>query len=79
MDDSLKQSWTVFSSRYRTFFCPFCKSQGFNFDEPKQYKFDGNDVIAVTCLECGHIELFDVNQMIKAAIQISQKRRHGLF
>lgn len=74
MDDSLKQSWADFSSHYRNFFCPFCKDQNLSFNEPKQDKFAGMDVIAVTCRKCGHIELFDVNQVIRRANKILEDR-----
>lgn len=79
MDDSLKDKWAVFISYYRNFSCPFCDHQGLDFDEPKQDKIAGNDVIAVTCLECGHIELFDANQVVKAAERIKKRRSQRLF
>lgn len=74
MDDSLKDKWTIWKSHYQGFFCPLCKHQSLDYSNPKQDKIAGKDVIAVTCGECGHIELFDIEGIKRAADRIYKDR-----
>lgn len=76
MDDSLNQSWAVFSSFYKNFHCPFCKHQSLDFSNSKQDKIAGIDVIAVSCYTCGHIELFGVTEVIREADRIKKERQN---
>lgn len=70
MDDSLMDKWSIWKSHYQYFHCPFCKHQSLDFSNPKQDKIVGEDVITVTCLECGHIELFNVEEVKRIADKI---------
>lgn len=79
MDDLLKDKWSVFASHYCNFFCPFCKHQTLDFSNPAQDKIAGRDVIAVSCYSCGHIELFDVAEIIREADRIYKERHKPTF
>lgn len=60
MKELSERQWTDFKSRYGYMSCPFCKEQRLNFDAPKFDVVAGIEVAAVTCCECGHVELFDI-------------------
>ena len=75
MSRSFKERWTDFSGRYGTTSCCFCKHQSLNFSEPKRDNIAGADVVAITCSECGHIELFDMTTVESVADEIDQDYR----
>lgn len=60
MSRTFDDKWRDFSGRYGTRSCPFCKEQKLDFSEPRRATIGESDVVAVACLECGHIEFFDV-------------------
>lgn len=72
MERTFNEQWADFTGRYGTQSCPFCKHQSLDFTE---YKFDrvaGVDVVAVTCSNCGHVELFNVVKVSKIADEIDE-------
>lgn len=79
MDDSFKDKWSVFLDRYRFQSCSFCKKQGLNFDEPKQDKIADTDVLVITCMNCGHVEIFDVGEVCRAADKLTEDSRKQTF
>lgn len=74
MERSFEEQWSLFSSHYKNFFCPFCKHQSFDFSNPMQDRIAGADVIAVSCWKCGHIELFDAIKVAEEADRIYKER-----
>lgn len=73
MDRTFHERWTDFSGRYGTQHCPFCKHQCLNFSEPKFVSVNGIDVAAVTCTECGRIEIFDIAEVCRIADEIDKE------
>lgn len=67
MDRTFYERWSDFSGRYGTSYCPFCKNQSLDFARYKLDKIAGDDVVAVTCKKCGHVELFNVAMMSEIA------------
>ncbi len=78
MKRTFEKRWSDFSGRYATRHCPFCNKQVLNFDEYKRSNIAGTDVVTVTCLNCGHVELFDVAVVSKVADEIDEEyHRNG--
>lgn len=75
MDRTFNERWSDFLNRYGTFYCPFCKDQKLNFSNPKPGNVAGIDVVAVSCLKCGHIELFDIEEVERIAKEVDQDFR----
>lgn len=75
MKRAFEKRWSDFSGRYGARPCPFCKEQSLNFDGYKCDTIAGIDVIAVTCMKCGHIELFDVAEISRIADEIDKEYR----
>lgn len=72
MDRDFNKRWSDFSGRYGTRPCHICNKQSLNFDEYKRDNIAGTDVVAVTCPNCGHIELFDVAEVCRIADEIDK-------
>lgn len=72
MESPFEKQWVDFKGRYGSTSCPFCKNQSLNFDEPKFGTVVGIEVVAVSCRECGHIELFDVPTVKSVADEIDR-------
>lgn len=67
MKELSKKQWDDFSGHNCGRICPFCKHQGLDFSEPNYGNVAGIDVLAVTCMNCGHIELFNVSVAARIA------------
>ena len=67
MKELSERQWTDHKGRYGTSYCPFCKNQSLDFARYKLDKIAGDDVVAVTCKKCGHVELFNVAMMSEIA------------
>lgn len=78
MKELSKRQWEDFSGLNYGRQCPFCKQQGLDFSEPNYGNIAGMDVLAVPCLNCGHIELFNVAEAARIADAIDEKyhKRH---
>ena len=76
MNRTFEERWSDFSGRYGTHYCPFCKHQSLNFSEPKSDTIAGINVVAVTCQNCGHVELFDIAVVSKIADEIDKDYRN---
>ena len=72
MDRDFNKRWSDFSGRYGSQYCSFCKRQMLDFEKPKHGSVVGIDVVAVTCSNCGHIELFDVAEVYRIADEIDK-------
>lgn len=78
MERAFEKRWSDFSGRYDTRPCHICNKQSLNFGEYKRDNIAGTDVVAVTCMNCGHIELFDVAIVSKVADEIDEEyHRNG--
>lgn len=75
MKRTFEEQWSDFSGRYGTQSCPFCKRQTLDFGNAKQGSIAGIDVVAVSCSNCGHIELFDVAEVSRIADEIDEDYR----
>lgn len=75
MDESFKKRWSDFLGRYGTHYCTFCKGSALDFSNPKLGNFAGVDVIAISCRNCGHIELFDIAEVFRIADDIDREYR----
>ena len=75
MDRTFDEQWSDFSGRYGAAYCQFCKHQSLNFSEPKLITIDGFDVVAVSCTECGRVELFDTAEVSRIADEIDKEYR----
>ena len=75
MSRTFDDKWRDFSGRYGTRTCPFCKGQKLDFSEPRRATIGESDVVAVACLECGHIEFFDVATVEMAADEVDKDYR----
>lgn len=75
MDRTFNERWSDFLNRYGTFPCPFCKDQKLNFSNPNSGNVAGIDVVVVTCSKCGHIELFDIEEVNRIAKEVDQDFR----
>lgn len=73
MNRTFEERWSDFSGRYDTRPCLICNKHSLNFDEYKRDNIAGTDVVAVTCMNCGHIELFDVAVVSKIADEIDEE------
>lgn len=72
MSRTFEERWSDFSGRYGSQYCSFCKHQSLNFSDPKSDSIAGTDIVAVSCQNCGHIELFDVAEVSKIADEIDK-------
>lgn len=77
MKELSEKQWEDFSGHNYGCLCSFCKQQRLDFSEPNYDNVAGIDVIviAVTCLNCGHIELFNVAEAARIADDIDEKFR----
>lgn len=75
MKELSKKQWDDFSGHNCGRLCPFCQQQGLDFSEPNYGNVAGIEVLAVTCLNCGHIELFNVLEAARIADDINDKFR----
>lgn len=73
MERAFDEQWSDFSGFYGNFHCPFCKHQSLNFSEPKYDTIAGIEVVAVSCYNCGHIELFNVAEVKREGDRLNEK------
>lgn len=72
MKELSERQWSDYKGRYGTSYCPFCKNQSLDFAGYKLDKIAGDDVVAVTCKKCGHVELFNVAMVSEIADAIDE-------
>ena len=74
---TLDRIWSDFSSCMRARKCTFCGEQALDFDHPVQGEVAGVDIIAVSCAECGHMEIFraDTVQSVAKAFDAELRKK----
>ena len=75
MKRTFDEQWSDFSGFYGNFHCPFCKQQSLNFSEPQYDTIAGIDIVAVSCCNCGHVELFNVAEVKREGDRLDKEYR----
>lgn len=75
MERSFEERWSDFRGHYCNFRCPFCNQPRLDFDNPKFDSIAGIDVVAVSCYNCGHVELFNVAEVKREGDRLDKEHR----
>lgn len=75
MGRTFDEQWSDFKCLYGTRHCPFCKDHTLDFSSPKFGNVAGIDIVAVSCCNCGHVELFNVAEVKREGDRLDKENR----